>query len=232
MNADTTAVLLAAGSGQRLGAGRNKALLPLAQEPLVLHPLRALLASPSVGSIVLVMPAEDAALLEAAAGCTLADLGISERVDGGSERWLSSRSGCEAAPAASDLLLVHDAARALLPVETVEAVLAAARLHGAALAAEPVTDTLKRGEDGRAVATTDRRGLWRAQTPQAANRELLLGAFDAWSQSAPPTDEASLLEAAGTSPVLVEGPRTNIKITWPTDLELAEAWLMREARTR
>lgn len=228
MARDTAAVLLAAGSGRRAG-GRNKALLPLAGEPLLAHSLRALAAAPSVVEVVLVLPPADHEALAAEWAFRPEENGATRVVSGGAERWLSSQAGCRAAAPELPLLLVHDAARPLVTPPLVEAVLAAARQHGAALAAVPLADTLKEADaGGRVRRTLPREGLWRAQTPQAARRELLLAAFSAWPDAAPPpTDEAALLEAVGEHPVLVAGPPENFKVTVREDLLLAEAVLAR-----
>jgi 2-C-methyl-D-erythritol 4-phosphate cytidylyltransferase len=230
MAPDTAVVVLAAGRGRRLGRG-NKALLPLGGEPLVAHALRAARGAACVREVVLVMMPEDVAALAETWGRTPAELGAARVVAGGAERWLSSRAGCAATEEASAVVLVHDAARALVTPALFEAVAAAARERGAALAAAPVADTLKRADaEGRVAATVDREALWAAQTPQGARRELLLAAFAAWPEDAGlPTDEAMLLEAAGHAPTLVVSPAPNPKVTTPADLDLAAALL--EARS-
>ncbi|RMH03835.1 MAG: 2-C-methyl-D-erythritol 4-phosphate cytidylyltransferase [Planctomycetota bacterium] len=229
MRPDTAVVVLAAGRGRRLGRG-NKALLELAGEPLLARSLRAARAAAGTSEVVLVMPPRDAAAFAERWGRPPEAFGADRVVPGGAERWESSRAGCAAATA--EFVLVHDAARALVEAELFEAVAAAVREHGAALAAAPVADTLKRSTpDGRSSGTLSREGIWAAQTPQGARRDLLLAAFEAWDPAARglPTDESSLLEAAGHQPVLVEAPSTNRKITTPADLELAEALLAARA---
>jgi len=228
MPRDTAAVLLAAGRGRRAG-GRNKALLPLADEPLLAHSLRALAASPSVAEVVLVLPQEAREALAREWGFLPEEHGAARIVPGGPERWLSSRAGCRATDPELPLVLVHDAARPLVSPPLVEEVLAAARESGAALAAAPLADTLKEADpDGGVRRTLPREGLWRAQTPQAFRRELLLEAFAAWPGDGPlPTDEASLVEALGQRPRLVPGSQENFKITVQAELLLAEAVLAR-----
>ncbi len=223
MPRDAAAVVLAAGRGRRLGRG-NKALLELGGQPVLAWSLRALAACPSVAALVVVMAEEDEAAFRAAFG-PLEALGVTATVPGGAERWESSRAGCRAAPAGLPLLLVHDAARPFVETGLAEAVLEAARAEGAALAAEPLADTLKEAFEGappRVRRTLPRAGLWRAQTPQAFARELLLAAFEG-AAGGTPTDEASLVEALGHAPVLVPAPSTNLKITTPADLALAGA---------
>ena len=223
MPRDASAVILASGRGRRLGSG-NKALLPLGGEAMLEHSLRAFRSAASVAEIVLVLGADDRRAYRDRWGTEPAADRI---VEGGAERWLSSRAGCEATRTECSFVAVHDSARPLIEAPTIEAVLAAARSHGAALAAAPLADTLKRADAGqRAAGTLPREGLWRAQTPQAARRDWLLGAFQAWPRSnEAPTDEARLLEEGGRHPILVPAPSTNLKVTTAADLELAEALL-------
>ncbi len=233
MEPDTAVIVLAAGRGRRLGRG-NKALLELGGEPLLARSLRAAREAAAVAEVVLVMMPEDVAALEQRWRCSPAQLGADRVVSGGEERWLSSRAGCQAADPGLPLLLVHDAARALVRAELFDAVAAAARERGAALAAAPVADTLKRaGGDGAVAATVDRDGLWAAQTPQGGRRDWLLEAFARWQPGdGLPTDEAMLLEAAGHPPALVPAPTDNAKITTAADLALAEALLQSRARAQ
>jgi 2-C-methyl-D-erythritol 4-phosphate cytidylyltransferase len=122
--------------------------------------------------------------------------------------------------------VVHDAVRPLVSVETVSACVAAAREHGAALAAVPVHDTLKRIVDDRVVSTVDRRGLWAVQTPQAFRVPLLRQAHRRAAEVGyEATDDGALVEWAGTSPHIVAGDPLNLKITTPADLRLAEQLL-------
>ena len=233
MTADTAAVLVAAGPGRRMG-GTNKALLGLAGRPVLAHSLDTLRHSPSVGRIYLVMNDLDLHRLTDEWHTDPGALGADEVVPGGEERWISSRNGCTAAGTNLPFLLVHDAARPLLTAQDLEAVLAAARRTGAALAAEPLSDTLKQGcSDTRVQQTVPREGLWRAQTPQVAKSAWMLEAFAAWdpvTQGLPP-DESMLLENIDHAPELVPCQGPNFKITLPRDLLLAEALLRDTQRT-
>ena len=227
MHADTSVVVVAAGQGRRMG-GQNKALLELAGEPVLAHVLRSLRESKCCREIIVVMNPLDVEALQADGYSSPRELGADQLVAGGAERWLSSRAGCLASSEQSAVVLVHDCARALVTPQTVDAVARAAREHGAALAAEPLADTLKREAPGGTVAETlPRDGLWRAQTPQGARRDILLTAFARWDESSGilPTDEAMLLEAAGHAPLLVPAPASNFKLTTPHDLALARAIL-------
>ncbi|MCH2101991.1 MAG: 2-C-methyl-D-erythritol 4-phosphate cytidylyltransferase [Planctomycetes bacterium] len=227
MQADTTMVVVAAGQGRRMG-DKNKALLALGDEPVLAHVLRSLTAASCCREIIVVMNEDDHEALAEQFQTSAEALGATHCVPGGAERWLSSRQGCEASSPDSSLVLVHDAARALIRPETIDAVARAAREQGAALAAAPLADTLKReGSGGQVAETLPRQGLWRAQTPQGARRDWLLAAFAAWDTTMQglPTDEAMLLEHAGHHPTLVPAPTSNFKLTTPDDLALAQAWM-------
>lgn len=227
MARDTAAVVVAAGSGRRMG-GSNKALLPLAGRPMLAWSLAALRAAPSVGQIVVVMSPADDARLRAQAGRDARGFGADLVVAGGAERWESSRAGVLATDPALAWVLVHDAARPLISADDVERVLTAARQQGAALLAEALADTLKEADaQGRVRRTLERGGLWRAQTPQAAQRGNLIAAFSSWPAGHPglPTDESQLLELSGLAPTIVPASAPNFKVTLPHDLLLAEAIL-------
>ncbi len=225
MNADVTAVVLAAGQGRRMG-GTNKALLALNNRPVLAYSLQAFRRSAAVGQLVVVMNDHDVEELQKHWQLSPADLGADLVVAGGAERWLSSQNGCQAAEL--PLVLVHDAARAMVTTETIDAVIRATRSNGAALAALPLADTLKReAAGGRVGETVPRENLWCAQTPQGFQRDLLLQAFENWQQNYThlPTDEAMLVEAIGTAPMLVPAPSSNFKLTTPADMKLAESML-------
>jgi 2-C-methyl-D-erythritol 4-phosphate cytidylyltransferase len=174
--------------------------------------LEALRASPSITGIVVALPLG----VDAPAGT----LGV----PGGAERSLSVRNALGAA--AGDPVLVCDAARPMLTPELVEAVLAGLAGADAAIAAAPMTDTVKEARDGTVVRTLDRATLWSVQTPQAFRRAALERALaqpDAVVAAA--TDDASLIEALGGTVHVVPAPRENLKVTTPLDLRVAELML-------
>jgi 2-C-methyl-D-erythritol 4-phosphate cytidylyltransferase len=150
-------------------------------------------------------------------------------VPGGETRSDSVHAGLTALHVAAhpDTILIHDGARPLVTAETVVCCINAARDHGAAIVAIPVTDTVKRVRDGLIIETPDRASLWAAQTPQAFRADLLEAAF-AWADAAghgPFTDEAGLVEAFGHAVHVVRGEVTNIKVTNREDMIVAEALL-------
>lgn len=213
------ALILAAGSGERFGAGRPKALVELAGRPLVQWSVDALSQVQEIEQIVVAMPPG----LAAPAGVSA--------VAGGSVRSESVRLALAAAGGGSDqdLVLVHDAARPLLTTE-----LAAATIHAleadesidAAIAAVPMTDTVKRVRDGVVSETLERSELWAVQTPQVFRRAALERALDVSDEIlAQATDDAWLIERAGGRVGVVMASSENLKITTPLDLAVAEMLL-------
>jgi 2-C-methyl-D-erythritol 4-phosphate cytidylyltransferase/2-C-methyl-D-erythritol 2,4-cyclodiphosphate synthase len=200
-------LLVAAGTGSRFGADRPKQFVPLAGRP----PIRWA-ADTLAPEIDLLLPVGDAALI----GPALEGLAHLPVVPGGETRQDSVRAGLEAlAPHAPDLVLIHDAARPLIPPGTVAALVAALREHPGAIPAVPVADTLKHAPEGLIAATVPRAHLHRAQTPQAFRFGLLLALHRTAAPGA--TDDAAILEAAGHAVALVAGHEDNIKLTFPED---------------
>jgi 2-C-methyl-D-erythritol 4-phosphate cytidylyltransferase / 2-C-methyl-D-erythritol 2,4-cyclodiphosphate synthase len=207
------AILVAAGSGTRFGAETPKQFLWLAGRPVIRHAAEAL-----AGYVGILQPVGDADPIEGA----LARLQHLPPVPGGATRQESVRAGLEAlATHAPDVVLVHDAARPLIPSGTVPALLVALEHAPGAIPAIPVADTLKRVADGLVTATAPRDGLFRAQTPQAFRFPVLLAAHRAGAAAAV-TDDASLLEASGHAVAIVPGSEDNIKLTYPEDLRRLE----------
>jgi 2-C-methyl-D-erythritol 4-phosphate cytidylyltransferase len=213
------AVVPAAGAGTRLGPGVPKALRLLAGEPLLLHAVRRLRACPEVGPVVVAVPAG----AEADVTALLAGLGATV-VAGGAERQDSVAAGLAALPAEVELVLVHDAARALVPPSVVAAVVAALREGAEAVVPVlPVADTVKRVDgEGVVVATVPRGDLRAVQTPQGFRRDVLERAH---RTSAPVTDDASMVEALGVRVRTVPGDPEAFKVTTAFDLQVAEAVL-------
>jgi len=209
----------AAGLGVRLGPGRPKALRELAGEPLLVHALRGLRAVPEIGPVVVAVPPAD---VEAVAALLAAyDVSV---VAGGASRQDSVRLALAALPGEVGLVLVHDAARCLVPASVVTAVVDALRSGaGAVVPVLPVSDTIKQVDGQRVVATVDRSSLRAVQTPQGFARGVLERAHAAGTQDA--TDDAGLVEAVGGTVTTVAGSDEAFKLTGPLDLLLAEAVL-------
>jgi 2-C-methyl-D-erythritol 4-phosphate cytidylyltransferase len=218
------AVLVAAGRGERMGAGRPKAFLPLAGRPLLLRAAEAFEAAPEVEAIIAVVPAGD----QREAHDLLVPLHkVMAVVAGGATRQDSVRAGLGALPAGFDgIVLVHDAARALIEPALIASVVRAAAEAGAAIPVLPLVDTIKRVRDGVLQETLDRSELAAAQTPQGVRRALLEEALDrAARDGVTVTDEAMAVERLGRRVAAVVGSPRNLKITTPQDLRWAELLL-------
>ena len=218
------ALVLAAGSARRLAGPVPKQYLPLAGKPLVRYSLEALAAHPAVRQITVVIRDADRDTYNRA----VADLEhLTSPIIGGDERQRSALNGLEAlAPMAPERVLIHDAARPFLSVALIDRLIGALDHADGAIPALPVTDTLKRAQDGAVVATVPRADLWRAQTPQAFRFDAILEAHrahaDAALADAKMTDDAAIAEAAGLSVALVAGDEDNIKVTTAADVARAE----------
>ncbi|MCL2418234.1 MAG: 2-C-methyl-D-erythritol 4-phosphate cytidylyltransferase [Conexibacteraceae bacterium] len=213
------ALVVAAGRGERLGSRGPKALASVAGRPMLEWSLLALRSVAAIETIVVALPADR---LDAAPADVTA-------VAGGDTRSESVRAALDAAPR-SEVVIVHDAARALVTAELFAAAIAELELTGAdaVVAAAPVTDTIKQvSEGGRIVELTlDRSRLWAVQTPQVFRRAALGRAL-----AAPPellaaaTDDAWLIERQGGTVAVLPAPAENFKITTPLDLRVAELLL-------
>lgn len=215
------AILLCAGRGERLNAGVEKALAPLAGRPLFTWSLETLGRTPTIEAIVVVGPV--AKLKHALAATGLACPKVVAWTEGGRERQHSVGRGLHVLPEGITHVAIHDSARALVSGDLIARVLLDAEAHGAALAALPLEDTLKRGTLNHVEGTVPRASIWRAQTPQAFRRDWIEAAHAEARGTA--TDDAALVEAQGNPVRLTTGETLNFKITTPQDLALAEAWL-------
>ncbi|MCX5438124.1 2-C-methyl-D-erythritol 4-phosphate cytidylyltransferase [Streptomyces sp. NBC_00569] len=231
----TAAVIPAAGRGVRLGPGAPKALRALNGTPMLIHAVRAMAASRSVSLVVVVAPPDEASAAEVKT--LLADHALPERTDfvvvpGGETRQESVKLGLDALPPGIDVVLVHDAARPLVPVDTVDGVIEAVREGAPAVVpALPLADTIKQVEartDGGpelVVATPERARLRAVQTPQGFDRATLVRAHETVTDNV--TDDAGMVEQLGEPVVVVPGHEEAFKVTRPLDLVLAEAVLAR-----
>jgi len=210
------AILVAAGAGQRLGADVPKAFCTVRGRTLLSYAHARFAGHTMIGSVIIVAPADR---LEDAKALTGADV-----VAGGATRQASVAAGLAALPPDVDAVLVHDVARAFVPAEVIDRVVAALRDGAdAVIPTRPVTDTIKRVDaGGRVIETVDRSTLVAVQTPQGFRRDVLFAAHTAWTATRV-TDDAGLVEAFGGTVVAVDGADEAFKITRPWDLLLAEA---------
>jgi len=212
-----SAIIAAGGAGRRLGNAKPKQLLDIGGGSMLSHSLRAFLDHPRVSEVVLVKPAGPLALL-------LADLSSTQKlrtVDGGPRRQDSVANGFEAADIRSEVILIHDAARPFVTADLISRTIDAAAEHGAAIAALPSRDTVKRVDGGVIVDTIPRESIYLAQTPQGFRRDVLAAAVRLGREGIEATDEAGLAERAGFRVHVVDGDSGNVKITTEDDLMAA-----------
>ena len=222
--AATSAVIPASGLGRRLNSDTDKAFAPLAGQPLIAHALAVFQDSPEIEEVVLVVRAEQIGRArELARERGFAK--VKAVVPGGEVRQDSVRSGLAEVSPGCDVIAVHDGARPLVTREIIASSIDAARADGAAIAAVPITDTIKSSLDGRFVKSTlDRERLYAVQTPQTFAREVIRSAYErAYADRYFGTDDASLVERLGLPVRIVQGSYENIKVTTPTDIAIAEA---------
>jgi 2-C-methyl-D-erythritol 4-phosphate cytidylyltransferase len=216
------AVIVGGGSGNRYGGDKLTALI--AGKPVITWTMQAFQAVPSIESIVLVVPQGREAEFRSVAALA----GISKLtaiVTGGSNRHESVRKGLLSLSPGMELVAIHDAARPLVSPELIGRCLQVASQSGASAAASPVSDTLHQvDQEGCAIRTIDRSGLWAMQTPQVFPADALKILLET-QLSGTPTDEVSVALSAGWRIPFVENHEPNLKITWPSDLMVAEALL-------
>lgn len=216
------AIILAGGSGSRMGAGCNKVLLTLGGEPVIQRSIRAF--DGLVDGIVLVSRSEDMPAMRE----MLAKSGLSATVvPGGATRQESVWNGLCALPKGVKHVLIHDGARCLVDADTIRRCKVSVEVHGTGVAAVPVVDTIKQVDtDGIVAATPDRSSLMAVQTPQGFRLPIIMKAHEAARQAGfTGTDDASLVERIGHPVRLTQGNRRNIKLTTPEDINMAEAFL-------
>ena len=223
----------AAGMGRRMGSDRNKLLLRLREQPLITWTLLAAEKARHITWIgIIAQPADWSDLKEILAKATSAK--PVQLIQGGATRQESVYNGLQALPTEAEQVLIHDGARCLATPELLDRCAEAIRHCPGLIAAVPVKDTIKVvNETGLIQSTPDRRQLWAAQTPQAFDVQLLKqchaeGRRQGWEV----TDDAALFEKCGLSVRIVEGEETNLKLTTPVDLAIAEFILATSAGRR
>lgn len=219
-------LIAAAGSGRRMGASGNKLLLPVAGRPVLAWTLDAALACEAISWVGIVgQPVDEQPIASLVA--TAAARKPVHWILGGDTRQESVSRGLAALPAEATGVLIHDGARCLIEPELLSRCAAAVQAGQAVIAATPVTDTIKQVDgSGTITATPERSGLWAAQTPQGfAVAQLREAHATASRQGWQVTDDAALYERLGLAVQVLEAPASNIKLTTPFDLTVAEAVL-------
>ncbi|MBT4770312.1 MAG: bifunctional 2-C-methyl-D-erythritol 4-phosphate cytidylyltransferase/2-C-methyl-D-erythritol 2,4-cyclodiphosphate synthase [Rhodospirillaceae bacterium] len=219
----SAAIIVAAGRGHRMESDIPKQYLTLGGEPILRLTARALLNHPDISTVTAVINFDDLALYEAA----VEGLELEPPVEGGARRQDSVRNGLESLSShPPDKVLIHDGARPFLNALSIDHVLEALDEMPGAIAAMPVNDTLKRGQEGCITKTVDRTSLWRAQTPQGFRYAEILAAHRAAADGLELTDDAAVAEQAGLPVALVMGNEDNFKITSAGDLARGERMMM------
>ncbi|WP_255822111.1 bifunctional 2-C-methyl-D-erythritol 4-phosphate cytidylyltransferase/2-C-methyl-D-erythritol 2,4-cyclodiphosphate synthase [Halobacillus shinanisalinarum] len=218
-----TAIILAAGQGKRMLAGKNKQFLMIDSKPLIIHTLTIFVSDRCCKEIILVTNEREhkqmRQLIKAYDFASAVSL-----VNGGAERQDSVYAGLQTIQQTHLPVFIHDGARPFVKHENLHKLADAVRDNGAALLAVPVTDTIKRKNEGY-LQTLNRKLLWAAQTPQGFDYPLILEAHEqARIEKYDGTDDASLVERLGKQVEIVEGSYDNIKLTTPEDLAKAEAY--------
>lgn len=223
-----TAVLLAAGSGRRMGTTTVKQFLHVAGESMLIHSLRALNACSRVDSIVVALPQDPAAWPSEIDGFPK----VVAKVEGASSRQASLGRALDSVPGHASVVLVHDAARPMLTPQLVDSLLSALDEDcDGVIPAIPLEDTIKKvSRDMFVLKPVEREDIWRVQTPQVFDRQALFKALaDALAAQVEATDCSALLSRSGYRVRVVPGDPENFKVTHPGDLALAEMLLARRA---
>ncbi len=229
MSQFVSAIIVAAGGSVRMGTEDSKQFLPLLGKPAIQYTLTAFEGCGLVNEIIVVCREQDVERIKALA----ADCGISKlaaAVTGGDSRAESVRNGVSAASPEAKLLAIHDGARPLITVGEIERVIETAFETGAAALGTEVTDTIKLVDDSDLIVSTPQRSRLRAvQTPQVFDRELYTFAMEnAEDKLSEFTDDCALIESMGGEVTVVRGEKSNIKLTTPLDIIIAESILSRK----
>ncbi|MBF1681627.1 MAG: 2-C-methyl-D-erythritol 4-phosphate cytidylyltransferase [Selenomonas artemidis] len=219
-------VFPAAGQAHRMQVGLNKVFLTLAGKPMLLRTLLTFSKVPDVGELIVAVGADEVEPVTSLLG-RVKGLAPWRVVEGGTERQYSIRNGLALVSEEADIVLVHDAARPLIRRDTIEELIRVVRAEGAAIIAVPEKNTIKiAAEDGTVAATPPRSSLWQVQTPQGFRKDILMEANrKADEEGFLGTDDASLVERLGVPVRIVRGEYSNIKVTTPEDMVVAEAIL-------
>ena len=222
----TSAIIVAAGNSTRMGSGVSKQLMPLNGRPAIEYTIRAFQNCALIDEIIVVARPQD---IEDIAYTAFTYKKVSAVVKGGAERCESVRLGIRAASKSATHFAIHDGARPLITPAAITRVLEKAYECGAAASGTPVTDTIKVVSPEMEIQSTpDRSTLYAVQTPQVFERSLYLRAIDnALACGLRVTDDCAMVEAIGEKVAVVKGEYTNIKLTTPADIPIAEAILSR-----
>ena len=226
-----TAVFPAAGASRRMGGDTNKNFLKLMGEPILIRTLKTFSKVERVNFLIVAVAKHEVETVEQLLSAT-PELKPWRVTVGGSERQYSIANGLKLLPDDAQIVLVHDAARPLVTVQTIDNVIDAAEFFGGAIAAVPAKDTIKVVDADNFVRyTPPRKDLAVVQTPQGFRREILLRAYEkAADENFLGTDDSSLVERLGVRIKIIDGDYNNIKVTTPEDIHVAETFLRSETK--
>ncbi|MBQ9365918.1 MAG: 2-C-methyl-D-erythritol 4-phosphate cytidylyltransferase [Schwartzia sp.] len=223
-------IIPAAGRGTRMKAGINKSFLELSGKPMLIRSIMKFSDIDEVGEVIVAVAPDEVAFIRWSLE-KIPGIKPTKVVEGGDERQMSVANALKVVSSDADVVLVHDAARPLVTKKIIEDVIEAARANGAAIAAVRAKNTVKKvDDDGTVRETPDRSELWEVQTPQGFTRGLIMEAYlHAMQDGFIGTDDAALVERIGRPVKVVEGSYSNIKVTSPEDIIIAEALIRNEA---
>lgn len=228
---NAAAIIVAAGKGQRMGASKNKVYLELKGRPLLSYTLEAFLQCPSIQQLIVVVADGEDVICQQEVINNLEHQATVELCIGGATRQDSVFQGLQKASSSHPIVLIHDGARPLVSLALIQQVIDAAESFGAAIPGTPVVDSLKQvDEQHRIVGAPSRKNLYQVQTPQGFHYDLIHKALSlATKESQHFTDDAgAVAHYSDVTPKLIPGEATNIKVTTPFDLSLAE-WLVAQS---
>ncbi len=224
----TYALIVAAGASKRLGGAVPKQFRLLCGKPLLSWTIGRFQSAESIDHIVVMVAEEMLLYTNQKIVEPYGFSKVTKIVIGGATRRESVLKGIEALPLSTKLVAIHDGARPLVRSADINRVVELARRERAAMLGIPVTDTIKRVRDGYVMATIERDSLYQAQTPQVFQYDLILSAHRQVTGESKVTDDASLIESRGFKVRVIEPSSTNMKVTTPDDLVVAEALLRQE----
>lgn len=221
-------IICAAGSSSRFGGSKKKPFVDVNGRAAFLRSVELFTEREDVKQVILAISPEDEEIVKIKWGANLSFFGV-QICFGGTHRFETVSKALELIHDDIDLVAVHDAARCCVTAEIIERVIESAKIHKAAIPACPVIPTLKSVSDGMIETTVNRQGLFEAQTPQTFDKSLLTRAYKNLSNidlnSTYISDDAQLCELLGKKVAIVETDSSNIKLTLPTDVAIAEAIL-------
>jgi len=224
-----TAIIPAAGRGERMNSDVHKPLLTLVDRPVLAHTLDVFEACDRIDDIIVVVSVDMIGTCRTDVVDAYGYEKVTALLPGGESRQESVYNGLLASDEECDIVVIHDGARPLVTPEVIEQSIELCVDSNAVIAAVPPKETIKRGEDGFVVSTLDRSKLWSVQTPQTFRRDLIMKAYEqARETNFIGTDDASLVERLGEPIQILMGSYDNIKITTPEDLLFAERLLGRK----